>query len=133
MSVVVCLMYFTCFHRVVCKQIIQHEHSSLLNENLSVLGSMLLNSSRSLLRPAKSFAKPFSLNFLGGYISSPAVSFSLASSSTMHFFSHSTTPHYSISQAPSLGATQCLIRPHPGSSCFSSQPQPCQLLQPPHP
>ena len=85
-----------------------------ISETLSVLGSVFSNFLRSLVRSAKAPAEAFTVHFLeGSSFSSPAVSFSLASSSAVGFYSRSTNSSLVNSSEPPLGALQGHPRPHP--------------------
>lgn len=76
---VVWFVFFFFYHRFSCNKEDNAQRAfCLINENLSAFGSMFSNFFRCLLRSTKASALPFTVNFLRGSLSFPAVSFSLA-------------------------------------------------------
>ena len=108
------LLVCYCHHRFAYKQRRHHQRSSLLMKTFWCSQPMFSNFLRSLVRSAKAPAEPFTVHFLeGSSFSSPAVSFSLASSSAVGFYSRSTNSSLVNSSEPPLGAPQGHPRPHP--------------------
>lgn len=83
MSILVCFVNFLIYHRFICKQIMHHEHFSLLIKKLLVFGSMYSKFLRSFLKFDKVSAKPFTVNFLAvsAMCSSSSSNYSLFNSS----------------------------------------------------